>query len=135
MAEKVQPGIPRSTLLVTAPPAKKPKPRKSAAEKAATKRALDKARGHTRVYIGEALERWRQLRTLKGLKSDPEVAVYLLDRYENRTSSTPSKHRLTRPPPVSTIGPKSLSDYIVWEVDDNTRNPDTDTQSVSSLEE
>ncbi|CAM4574040.1 unnamed protein product [Leuciscus chuanchicus] len=63
------------------------------------KQALDKARGQTRVNIGAAFERWRQLRELKGLKSDAEVAVFLL----NRLMRPP-------PPPVSTIVAESLSD-------------------------
>ncbi|XP_078031991.1 uncharacterized protein LOC117254656 isoform X1 [Epinephelus lanceolatus] len=81
MAEQMQPKLPLPALLVTARPAKQAKKRKSWAEKAATKKALDKARGQTRVTIGAAFERWRQLKKLKGLKSDVEVAVFLLDSY------------------------------------------------------
>ena len=80
MADKMQPKLPIPALLVTTRPDKKAKKRKSEAEKAATKLALDKARGQTRVNIGSTFERWRQLRKLKGLKSDAEVAVFLLDR-------------------------------------------------------
>ena len=76
----MQPKIPLPASLVTARPAKEAKKRKPEAEMAATKKALDKARGQTRVNIGAAFERWRQLRHLKGLKSDAEVAVFLLDR-------------------------------------------------------
>ncbi|XP_049450602.1 uncharacterized protein LOC125899956 [Epinephelus fuscoguttatus] len=81
MAEQMQPKLPLPALLVTARPAKQAKKRKSWAEKAATKKALDKARGQTRVAIGAAFERWRQLKKLKGLKSDVEVAIFLLDSY------------------------------------------------------
>ncbi len=80
MAEKIQPKKTLPALLVTARPAKKAKKRKPEAEKAAMKKALDKARGQTRVNIGAGFERWRQLRHLKGLKSEAEVAVFLLDR-------------------------------------------------------
>ncbi|MGL4615865.1 MAG: hypothetical protein ACRCVV_18620 [Shewanella sp.] len=80
MEDKKQPKLPLPALLVTARPNKKPRKRKSEAEKAATKQVLDKARGQTRVNIGGAFERWRQLRELKGLKSDAEVAVFLLNR-------------------------------------------------------
>ncbi|XP_065133775.1 uncharacterized protein [Paramisgurnus dabryanus] len=113
MEDKKQPKLPLPALLVTARPTKKPRKRKSEAEKAATKQALDKARGQTRVNIGGAFERWRQLRELKGLKSDAEVAVFLLNSYEmDLSTSTPAKHRLMRPPPppVSSIVAESLSD-------------------------
>ncbi|KAM4616070.1 uncharacterized protein ACJ7VT_009053 isoform 2-T2 [Polymixia lowei] len=59
----------------------------------------DKARSKTRINIGIAFERWRKLREIKGLKSDAELAVFLLDNYErNQTASTPSK-RTDFPPP------------------------------------
>ncbi|XP_053195562.1 uncharacterized protein LOC128379949 [Scomber japonicus] len=75
---------------------KKEKPEE---ERTANKKALDKARGQTRINIGVAFERWRQLRDLKGLNSDAEVALFLLDSHEkDRSTSTPSKHGLMRPP-------------------------------------
>ena len=74
MAEKIQPKIPFPVLLVMARLSKQAKKTK------ATKKALDKARGQTRVNIGAAFEQWRQLRHLKDLTSDAEVAVFLLDR-------------------------------------------------------
>lgn len=77
-----------------------------------TKKRLDQARAQTRVNIGVAFQRWRQLREMKGLKSDAMVAVFLLDSYEKDSSSTPSEHGLTGPPPpsVSIILAESLSD-------------------------
>ena len=74
MAEKVQ----RALLL--AHPTKKAKKRKPEAEKAATRKALDIERSRTRVNIGAAFERWRQLGHVMGLKNDAEVAFFLLDR-------------------------------------------------------
>uniref|UniRef100_A0A4W6FWU0 Uncharacterized protein n=1 Tax=Lates calcarifer TaxID=8187 RepID=A0A4W6FWU0_LATCA len=41
----------------------------------------DKARGKTRVNLGAAFQRWRDLRERKGLKTDEEVALFLLDRW------------------------------------------------------
>ena len=76
MAEK----IPLARLLVTARPDKKTRKRKPEDERTATKKSLDKARGQTRINIGVTFERWRQLRELKGLNSDAEVALCLLDR-------------------------------------------------------
>ena len=81
MEEKTQPKIALPRLLVTARPAKKAKKRKTEAEKTTTKKNAEKARSKSRVNIGLAFERWRQLRELKGLESDAKVAVFLLDRY------------------------------------------------------
>nr|XP_020496293.1 uncharacterized protein LOC109989033 [Labrus bergylta] len=94
-------------LLVTARPARNSEKRKTEAEKAATKSS-----GQNRVNIGTAFQRWRQLRELKGLRSDAMVALFLLDSYEKRTS-TPWKPGLLRPPPPagSAVPAESLSDH------------------------
>lgn len=63
----------------TAMAVKQPKRRRSAAQKF-KKNFLDQARAESRVNIGEAFERWRDLRELKGMKTDEEVALFLLDR-------------------------------------------------------
>ncbi|XP_030281722.1 uncharacterized protein LOC115586642 isoform X5 [Sparus aurata] len=39
----------------------------------------DKVRGKARVYIGDAFERWRQLKAERNLKTDAELATLLLD--------------------------------------------------------
>ena len=44
------------------------------------KKGYDHERAKTRVNIGVAFQRWRELHELKGLKTDAEVAVFLLDR-------------------------------------------------------
>lgn len=44
------------------------------------KKESDRARGKTRINIGRAFERWRHFRELKGCKSDPELAFFLLDK-------------------------------------------------------
>ncbi|KAM6974320.1 uncharacterized protein LKV04_015960 [Tautogolabrus adspersus] len=107
MADK----LPLPRLLVTARPNKQGKKRKTEAEKAVTRRKLDKARGQTRVNIGTAFPRWRQLKEAKGLQSDAMVALFLLDSYEKQTS-TPWKPGLLRPPPPagSAVAAESLSD-------------------------
>uniref|UniRef100_A0A674MHT5 Uncharacterized protein n=1 Tax=Takifugu rubripes TaxID=31033 RepID=A0A674MHT5_TAKRU len=43
------------------------------------KRVYESARSKTRIYIGVAFERWRDLRQLKGMKTDAELALFLLD--------------------------------------------------------
>ena len=60
MAEKMQPKVPLPALHVTTRPAKQAKKRKKEAEKTATRKALDKARGQTRstsVDTTEAFEK------------------------------------------------------------------------------
>lgn len=44
------------------------------------KKLSDKERDKTRINIGLAFPRWRELRELKGLQSDSELALLLLDR-------------------------------------------------------
>ncbi|KAM7368748.1 hypothetical protein PAMP_013056 [Pampus punctatissimus] len=51
-------------------------------EKRENKKALNQKRDLTRVNIGEAFSRWRELRAVEGLKNDAEVALFLLDSYE-----------------------------------------------------
>uniref|UniRef100_A0A671WEV9 RE1-silencing transcription factor-like n=1 Tax=Sparus aurata TaxID=8175 RepID=A0A671WEV9_SPAAU len=104
MAEKVQPA------LLLAHPTKKAKKRKPEAEKAATKKALDIERSRTRVNIGAAFERWRQLGHVMGLKNDTEVAFFLLDGFlqsrmcsvvgchSGRRSAQPQRFRLPEDP-------------------------------------
>ncbi|XP_064190272.1 zinc finger protein 558-like isoform X3 [Anguilla rostrata] len=52
----------------------------------------DRSRGKTRVNIGLAFGRWRELREIEGLRNDAELAALLLDSYESSLpNSTPSK--------------------------------------------
>ena len=65
-------------------PPKKPKlidEAKAAAieQKKEAKKQSKKARDKTRIYIGEALQRWNDLKEQKGLKTNAEVAFLLLD--------------------------------------------------------
>uniref|UniRef100_A0A8C1WFA9 Uncharacterized protein n=1 Tax=Cyprinus carpio TaxID=7962 RepID=A0A8C1WFA9_CYPCA len=45
------------------------------------KKGYDQARGRTRVNIGEAFQRWTELKEREGLELDAEVALFLLDRW------------------------------------------------------
>ncbi|XP_058493987.1 uncharacterized protein LOC131465383 [Solea solea] len=59
--------------------------RKTFFEKATAKKNADAERSKTRVNIGAAaFERWRQLKDQRGLQSDAIVALFLLDRCEER---------------------------------------------------
>lgn len=56
------------------------KQKKTTEEKQAKKKELVRARDKTRLNIGAAFLRWRELRNRKGFKTDPELATFLLNR-------------------------------------------------------
>uniref|UniRef100_A0A3B4W8W9 Uncharacterized protein n=1 Tax=Seriola lalandi dorsalis TaxID=1841481 RepID=A0A3B4W8W9_SERLL len=58
----------------------RPKKRRSD-EYMARRRELEKERTKTRIYIGESIQRWRELRRQKGFLSDAQVAKFLLDSF------------------------------------------------------
>ncbi|CAL9683587.1 unnamed protein product [Knipowitschia caucasica] len=88
MAESsVNPKLPIPRLPSKAAPTSKQK--KSPGTKLADRRLRD----HRRIYLGAAFQRWRDLRLLKGFKTDPELAMYLLDSYEKRSDSSTSTPR------------------------------------------
>uniref|UniRef100_UPI003AAF59D8 uncharacterized protein n=1 Tax=Centroberyx gerrardi TaxID=166262 RepID=UPI003AAF59D8 len=90
MAEKEQSKLPLPPLPTTAYTTKHSKKRKTEEEKHATKKKLCQERDKTRVNIGVALERWRELRESKGFKTDAMVALFLMESYEkDPTNSTP----------------------------------------------
>lgn len=41
----------------------------------------DQTKAKRLVNIGEAFQRWRDLREVKGMKTNAEVAMFLLDRW------------------------------------------------------
>lgn len=49
----------------------------------ASKRLHDQKRSKTRINIGSAFPRWRELLLKKRMKLDAELATFLLDRYGN----------------------------------------------------
>uniref|UniRef100_A0A8C1VA40 Uncharacterized protein n=1 Tax=Cyprinus carpio TaxID=7962 RepID=A0A8C1VA40_CYPCA len=49
-------------------------------EQSIKKKGYDHERAKTRVNIGAAFQRWRELKEREGLESDAEVAFFLLDR-------------------------------------------------------
>uniref|UniRef100_A0A8D0DAP9 Uncharacterized protein n=1 Tax=Sander lucioperca TaxID=283035 RepID=A0A8D0DAP9_SANLU len=50
-----------------------PKKRRSE-EYMARRREIEKEQTKTRIYIGESIQRWRELRRQKGFQSDAQVA-------------------------------------------------------------
>ena len=82
MAEERANKIPIAPLQTTAYTAKQPKKRIRKTERnMGKKRESDRARNKTRVNIGMAFQPWRELMELKGMKSDSQMALFLLDRY------------------------------------------------------
>ncbi len=67
-------------LPTTAYTAKTAKKKVTVEEKKAKKKVLNQARDKTRVNIGVAFQRWRELHDLKGFKTNSELATFLLDR-------------------------------------------------------
>ncbi|XP_043090667.1 uncharacterized protein LOC122341401 [Puntigrus tetrazona] len=95
--------------------ARKRSKRKTVYEKAVTKRRLEQERAKTRVNIGVAFPRWRQLRESKCLKTDAMVALFLLDSYEKSTTSTFLEHDFIKPPPPESSYEESEIKFLVKE--------------------
>ncbi|KAF3695393.1 hypothetical protein EXN66_Car011069 [Channa argus] len=113
MAESQTIKFPIPALPETAYTAKKGKRRKTLAEKEERRKETDKARFKSRIYIGMAFPRWRELREEKNFQTDTDLALYLLDCYDDRSViSAPSKYGYKPPglPPLSTIEAESISD-------------------------
>ncbi len=55
---------------------RKIKQRKISEEQNIKKKGYDQARGRTRVSIGAAFQRWRELKEREGLESGSEVALF-----------------------------------------------------------
>lgn len=80
MAACNQESAKRQSLTTVESPIKKKRVR--TAEWLQQKRACDRAHAKTRINIGRAFERWRELRFLNGFKTDAETAFFLLDRQD-----------------------------------------------------
>lgn len=80
MAESQAPEIENEPPLLTASFGLKSsdKDREPLVEQRTLKNELDQART-TRVNIGAAFPRWRELRELKGFRNDAQLATFLLD--------------------------------------------------------
>ncbi|XP_035516428.1 uncharacterized protein LOC118327246 [Morone saxatilis] len=84
-------------LATTAYTTKLPKRRKTDLTRRTAKRESDYRRNKTRVNIGEAFQRWRELRKCLGLSLDSELAVLLLDSYlRTKSESRPERPTVKR---------------------------------------
>ncbi|KAM6939490.1 uncharacterized protein FYW49_007214 [Xenentodon cancila] len=72
--------LPIPPLPITAYTAKTTKKKKSSDDSRALRRELNRARDRSRINIGVAFPRWRELREDRKMKSDAEFAEFLLDR-------------------------------------------------------
>ena len=83
MAEQQPPAkekLPIPLLPTTAYTAKTTKKKMTGDDQRAKKKELD--RDKTRVNVGVAFQRWRELRDLKEFKTDSELATFLLEKQE-----------------------------------------------------
>uniref|UniRef100_A0A3Q1FGM6 Uncharacterized protein n=1 Tax=Acanthochromis polyacanthus TaxID=80966 RepID=A0A3Q1FGM6_9TELE len=55
--------------------------RKRTEQSLLAKRLSDRQRSKRKVHLGQAFQRWREFREQKGIETDAELAVLLLDRY------------------------------------------------------
>lgn len=69
--------IPR---LVLAQKPKKSRKKETPEERKRKKRESNRVRAKTRINIGAAFQRWRELLFLKGFNTDSELATFLLDK-------------------------------------------------------
>ncbi|KAM9857033.1 uncharacterized protein ACBR49_000708 [Aulostomus maculatus] len=107
------------------------------------KKLLDLKRAKTRIDIGESFQRWKEVRERTGMKSDAEVALFLIDNYEKETSTSKS---LPLPPGsnVSSLSGRdessdngvgeplsAVKDGSDWEDDTWSEDEDEDEEAVS----
>jgi len=74
----------------------RPKRRRPSEAQMAKRREREKQRAKTRIYVGPAFERWREVRRQRGFLTDIELALYLLDRSVwtlNGRQCSPNHHR------------------------------------------
>ncbi|XP_073325141.1 uncharacterized protein [Pagrus major] len=103
-----------------------------------SKRKYDQSRAGTRIYIGYALDSWRQLQLELGLKTDADMAHFLVTRYQAGSStitSTAVKRQMTAPPfPVisSVSGGASSDSYLRTKSENQADRPAYETSSSES---
>ncbi|KAK7915368.1 hypothetical protein WMY93_011129 [Mugilogobius chulae] len=128
-----------------------------------TKLAEKRLRDRNRVYLGSAFQRWRDIRVLKGFRTDADLALFLMNSYQSQSeasTSTPLTGKRRRiPMPALSCVEESLSereeDYSEFEIQlaqgetateehgeehgidwtDDTWTPTKNTEEVSTSEE
>ncbi|KAM4736945.1 uncharacterized protein FYW61_004575 isoform 2-T3 [Anableps anableps] len=102
---------------------RKGRQKKTRDERKAQKKELDRARNKTRINIGAAFLRWRELLVLKQFKSDAELATFLLDKCEvgALTPSTTTKRQTAL---SSTVGDSSSDRISSMDIHDDINESD-----------
>ncbi|XP_072240792.1 uncharacterized protein [Leuresthes tenuis] len=132
--------LPIPPLLITAYTAKTTKKKQTNDERRALHKELSRVRDRTRVNIGAAFPRWRELRKQKIIKSDAELAIFLLDRYDasaSPTKSLPAENRRTPSTEIIVdIDKEDLTDISdIDQAVDGMCSPAEDMGEVSEEEE
>ncbi|KAK7915791.1 hypothetical protein WMY93_011552 [Mugilogobius chulae] len=89
-----------------------------------TKLAEKRLRDRNRIYLGSAFQRWRDIRVLKGFRTDADLALFLMNSYQSQSeasTSTPLTGKRRRiPMPALSCVEESLSereeDYTEFEI-------------------
>ncbi|XP_073687059.1 uncharacterized protein [Garra rufa] len=85
----------------------------------------DKVRNKTRICIGDAFERWRRLKTEKNLKTDANVAHFLLDRVcGEQDKSSPIPRKRGRPRKTTFVSAPQIEDKAQPERLEDETKPD-----------
>ncbi|XP_016398799.1 uncharacterized protein LOC107732068 isoform X6 [Sinocyclocheilus rhinocerous] len=119
---------------------KKKKKRKISEEQSIKKKGYDQARGKTRVNIGAAFQRWRELKERLGLESDAEVALFLLDRVcgghllQDKSSASLRKRGRPRKSTFASAPQTEVCRKILRDSPQPSWDTQSDTESVPSPE-
>ncbi|XP_016092440.1 uncharacterized protein [Sinocyclocheilus grahami] len=119
---------------------KKKKNRKISEEQSVKKKGYDQARGKTRVNIGAAFQRWRELKERLGLESDAEVALFLLDRVcgghllQDKSSASLRKRGRPRKSTFASAPQTEVCRKILRDSPQPSWDTQSDTESVPSPE-
>ncbi|XP_048056873.1 forkhead box protein K2 isoform X1 [Megalobrama amblycephala] len=96
-----------------------------------SKKLYDLKYNRKRINLGDAFERWKQLKAQKDFKTHAELADFLLDRYEGLNTSTPGKRhkRYGKTPAQFNSGcPSRLSDSYGTDDEEEEKTEGDDSQ-------
>ncbi|KAM8761632.1 uncharacterized protein AB9X84_006631 isoform 3-T4 [Acanthopagrus schlegelii] len=102
-----------------------PQKRKCTGEANDPRRLWDKKRGKTRVNIGVAFPKWRELRDKLGLQKDADLACLLLDSYEMKSSILLTSTGTCMHEPPARSSPEHVSASARGKQDDVDHQSDT----------
>nr|XP_055038850.1 uncharacterized protein LOC129426501 isoform X5 [Misgurnus anguillicaudatus] len=120
--EKQQTDSSKRPLL--APTLKVGRKRKSVEERAEIKKKCEERRTRSRINIGSAIDRWRKIQGDLGLKTDADVADFLLSRLRDEDLSVRSKKRRL----------ETLTDVPALQAKESERNSSQSSQDRQSTD-